>query len=67
MAVTRDRMDGPGIELVDMTRRSLISDTENLLRSQRREVPNARMWSEAPTPPVVEWDGVVTEPVEEVP
>ena len=51
-----------------MTRRSIISEENNLLRSQRREVPNARMWSESPTPPVVEWDGIVVEPeVEEVP
>ena len=45
-----------------MTRRSKITDTDRLLRSQRREVPNATMWSEAPVPPVVEWDGVVEEP-----
>lgn len=59
-------MDGRYLELDPMTRRSVIDETENLLRSQRREVPNARMWSEAPTPPVVEWDGSIVEP-EEVP
>jgi hypothetical protein len=48
-----------------MSRRSKISDNDNLLRSQRRGVPNTRMWSEAPTPPVVEWDGVVVDPEEE--
>jgi hypothetical protein len=45
-----------------MTRRSKISQTDDLLRSQRREVPNARMWSEAPVPPVAEWDGWLVEP-----
>jgi hypothetical protein len=45
-----------------MTRRSIINETEDLLRSQRRGVPNTRMWSEAPVPPVAEWEGVVTEP-----
>jgi len=44
-----------------MSRRSVISETEQLLRSQRREVPNATMWSEAPAPPVVEWDGSIVE------
>jgi hypothetical protein len=45
-----------------MTRRSRIDDTESLLRSQRRGVPNTSMYSESPVPPVVEWDGVVSEP-----
>lgn len=45
-----------------MSRRSRITGTETLLRSQRRMVPNTQMWSEAPVPPVAEWDGAVTEP-----
>jgi hypothetical protein len=44
-----------------MSRRSQITDEENLLRSQRLGVPNATMWSESPVPPVVEWDGAFVE------
>lgn len=44
-----------------MSRRSRISDQDRLLRSQRRGVPNTRMWSESPTPPLVEWQGVEVE------
>ena len=49
--------------VADVSRRSKITDTDRLLRSQRREVPNATMWSESPVPPVVEWDGGTEEPV----
>lgn len=45
-----------------MTRRSKISQTDDLMRAQRRDVPNARLWSESPVPPTVEWDGVSAEP-----
>lgn len=45
-----------------MSRRSLITDPERLLRAQRGGVPNARLWSESPVPPVAEWDGSITEP-----
>jgi hypothetical protein len=45
-----------------MSRRSLISAEENLIRSQRRGVPNVRMWSEQETPPQVAWDGYEEEP-----
>lgn len=44
-----------------MSRRSLIPEEERLLRSQRRGVPNVSMWSEAPTPPVVDWQGYEAE------
>jgi hypothetical protein len=44
-----------------MTRRTLLRETEQLLLSQRRGVPNVRLWSESPTPPVVEWDGEITD------
>lgn len=49
-----------------MSRRCTISESDDLLRSQRRGVPNTRMWSESPTPPVVEWDGEIVEPDPEV-
>ena len=50
-----------------MTRRSKISLTDTLMRSQRRDVPNASMWSEAPVPPVAEWDGSMVEPEKATP
>jgi hypothetical protein len=45
-----------------MSRRSLILAQDALLRSQRRGVPNTRMWSESPLMHDPEWDGLVTEP-----
>ena len=45
-----------------MSRRSRITEDEALLMSQRRGVPNATMYSESPVPPVVEWDGLESEP-----
>jgi hypothetical protein len=45
-----------------MSRRSLITPEDNLIRSQRRGVPNVRMWSEQETPPRVAWDGWEEEP-----
>jgi hypothetical protein len=49
-----------------MSRRSLISAEENLIRSQRRGVPNVRMWSEQETPPRVAWDGYEEEPLPQI-
>jgi hypothetical protein len=51
-----------------MSRRSLLTPDDSLIRSQRRGVPSTRMWSEQPTPPQVAWDGYEEEPeVEEEP